>query len=293
MAILTGINTQLRGSAGGWTFAQLGGETIAKQKVAKKSTAKRTMAVMRRRVQMGNLVNVFRSFAGTLHPSFEGKSAKVTDYNEFMGANFGLVPVYLTKTEARGNGAVVAAYQITRGSMPTIEHDSETPGKVTTDIALGDLTIDGDTTVADFSRAVVQNNEDYAYGDQISVYVMQQMVNSDSHVPIVRTKAYEVTLAVEDEEDLLATHIPIIYAATSDGKLGNSMAVTGGICYVHSRKTGSGTKVSTQRLVVNNSVLASYQSRAALDKAVQSYGGLTGDQFLTPDVEDVVAPVRP
>ena len=290
MAILTGINTQLRGSAGGWTFYQRGGETVAKQKVAKKSSAKRTMAVMQRRVQWGNLVNVFRSFEGTLHPSFEGKSPKVSDFNEFMSANFTLMPVYLTKTEARANGAVVAAYQITRGSMPTIEHDSETPGKVTTDIMLGDMTIDSDTTVADFSRAVVQNNEGYAYGDQISVYVMQQMVNSDSHVPFVRTKAYEVTLSVEDEEDALSTHIPIIYASAPDGKLGNSAPVSGGICYVHSRKTSSGTKVSTQRLVVNNSILSTYQTRAALDKAVKSYGGLTGDQFLTPDDPNTAAP---
>ncbi|MBQ6069727.1 MAG: hypothetical protein IJK84_09500 [Bacteroidales bacterium] len=35
MAILTGINTRHSGSAGEWTFARLGGKTVAKQKVAK------------------------------------------------------------------------------------------------------------------------------------------------------------------------------------------------------------------------------------------------------------------
>lgn len=290
MAILSGINTRLRGSAGDWTFSQLGGETVAKQKVAKKSSAKRTLRVMHRRVQWANLVNIFRSFEGTLHPSFERRGPKVSDFNEFMAANIGVIPVYLTKAEARANGAVVPAIEITQGSLPTIEHDSETPGKVTTDIALGEMTIDNDTTVADFSRAVVENNEGYAMGDQISVYVVQQMVNSDSHIPFVRTKAYEVTLSEANEEDLLKNHMPLTYATTVDGKLGNSSPVTGGICYVHSREQGSGTKVSSQKLVVNNSILASYQTRTALNKAVESYGGIPGNYFLTPDNYDTVMP---
>ena len=44
MAILTGINTRLHGSAGDWTFARVGDRTIAKQKVEKKAVPTRTLA---------------------------------------------------------------------------------------------------------------------------------------------------------------------------------------------------------------------------------------------------------
>ena len=290
MAILRGIGTRLRGSAGDWTFSENGGDTVAKQKVPAKSNAKRTMASMKNRVQWGNLVNFWKAFGGTLKPSFENKAPRVSDYNAFIAANIGLVPVYLTKTERRANGAVVAPMQITRGSLRTVEHTMDVPGKVVTDIAVGDLAIDGDTSVADFSRAVVANSEDYAYGDQISCYVMLQNVNPDSGVPFVTVKAFEVTLGVDDESTMLSQVVDINYFKSIDGKLGNGAAFVGGIAYVHSRKSPSGTKVSTQRIVVNNTALAAYQTAAARDKAVLSYGGISGNDFLTPNDTDTVAP---
>ena len=293
MATLTGINTRMKGSVGDWTFSQVGGQTVVKQKPAKKQTPVRTFAIMRRRVQWKNIQNIYSAFEGRLRPSFEGRAANVSDYNEFISANIDLVPVYLTKTEARANAAVVAPYQLTRGSLLTVEHTMDVPGKVVTDIGLGDLTVDGDTSVADFSRAVVTNSEAYAFGDQISVFVLHQLVNPDSGIPYVVVKAYEVTLSVEDESAMLSSLVDINYFKNIDGKLGNSAVFTGGIAYVHSRKTPSGTKVSTQRVVVNSSTLAAYQTRAALDKAVLSYGGLNEDHFLTPNDPDEVAPVRP
>lgn len=293
MAILRGIGTRLSGSAGDWTYNQNGGDTVAKQKVPAKSSAKRTLANMKNRVQWGNLLNIWASFGGTLKPSFESKGPRVSDFNEFMGANVSIVPVYLTKTERRANGAVVAPYQITRGSLRTVEHTMDVPGKVTTDIGLGDLAVDGDTSVADFSRAVVANSEDYHYGDQITCYVLLQNVNPDSLTPFVTTRAFEVTLGVEDESTMLSQLVDINYFKSIDGKLGNSAVFVGGIAYVHSRKNSTGTLVSTQRIVVNNTTLAAYQTTAARDKAINSYGGITGEDFLTPNDPDTVAPVRP
>jgi hypothetical protein len=42
--------------------------------------------------------------------------------------------------------------------------------------------------------------------------------------------------------------------------------------------------------VVSNSYLAQFQSAAAFEAAVKSYGGLTQDEFLTPNVDSIVAP---
>ena len=292
MAILTGINTRLRGSAGEWTFTRLGGRTVAKQKVERKEVPTRTFAQMRRRVRWANMVNLFRSFSGTLHPSFESRPQGVSDYNMFIASNVDGSPVYLSRQEAVQGGAVVAPYQITRGSMPSVDVvASGTNGEVGTDISLGSLTIGESTTLKQFSDAVVNNNTGYQQGDQITCFVAKQSTNSVTGVPYVEIDAYEVTLDQLDNETLLSEFDPdglVFTKMASSDKLGMSQAVNGGVAYVHSRKTASGTKVSTQSFVVNNTLLANYQSDAKMVEAVKSYGGTTADAFLTPNVD--VAP---
>ena len=66
--------------------------------------------------------------------------------------------------------------------------------------------------------------------------------------------------------------------------------MNGGIVWVHSRLTTSGTKVSTQRFEVSNTILASYQTVAKRDEAMASYGVEDTMDFLTPDIEDEEAP---
>ena len=292
MAILTGINTRLRGSAGEWTFTRLGGRTVAKQKVERKEIPSRTFAQMRHRVRWANLVNLFRAFTGTLHPSFESRPQGVSDFNMFISSNIGGSPVYLTSQEATQGGAVVAPYQITRGSLPSVEVVANGPnGEVGTDISLGSLTIGESTTLKQFSDAVVNNNANYQNGDQISCFVAKQSTNSVTGVPYVEIDAYEVTLDQTDNETLLSEFDPdgvVFTTMASSDKLGMSQTVNGGVAYVHSRKTPSGTKVSTQELLVNNTLLPNYQSDAKMLEAVKSYGGTTSDAFLTPTVD--VAP---
>ncbi|MBR3412610.1 MAG: hypothetical protein IKG81_07975 [Bacteroidales bacterium] len=289
MAILTGIFRKQTGSIGGMTIRQVNGRTITSEKVTRNTS--KTLAQMVRRVQLANIINLYRAFSGKLHPSFEGKGAGVSDYNAFVSANFGIVPVYLSKGEARQGGAVVAAYQVTRGSLPSISVTSGTGDVAVTDIALGSLSITASTTLKAFSDAVVNNNSDYEYGDQISAFIATQSVNSDTQVPYVKILALEVTLDGTDEETLLRDLVGAEAFSVADGHLGAGQTVTGAIAYVHSRKTQGGTKVSTQRFLVTNAILPNYQSAAQRAKAVVSYGGTQGEAFLTPDIEDVAAPI--
>ena len=199
MAILSGINTRLRGSAGDWTFSRLNGQTVAKQKVETKENPTRTFAQMVRRVQWANLVALYQAFEGNLHPSFENKDSRVSDYNEFMSANIGAAPVYLTKDQARQGGCVVAAYQVTRGSLPSIIMTEDASHVVSTDIALGSLTISASTDIKAFSDAVVQNNPNYRYGDQISCFIATQTMDAATGVPRVTIEALEITLDGVDD----------------------------------------------------------------------------------------------
>ena len=285
MAILSGINTQLRGSAGGWTFTQLNGKTVAKQKVAKKAKPRRTLRIMARRMQWRNILNLYQRFEGNLHPSFEGKAAGRSDYNEFMSANMGIAPIYLKKGEAMVGGCVVAPYQVTRGSLPSVQV-SVADDKVTTDIAVGGYTVDEHSMLGEFSQAIVSNNPGFQDGDQISVFNAVQSVDPVTGVPVVKIICAEVTLDSYDEETTLYD-LPGVDASTFasvDRQLGINLPVKGGIAYVHSRTAQGGTKVSTQRFVCDNELIDQYNHNNALFKAIESYGGLDNEQFLTPNV---------
>lgn len=281
MAILTGINTRMHGSVGGYTFKQVNGQTVVSEKLEKKAIPVRTLKQMVRRMQWANLVHLYNAFNGTDRPSFESKPAKCSDFNMFMKANLGIQPVYLLKNFADQGGALVADYQITRGSLPSIEAVSE-EGMVLTDLALGNLTIGAATTVKDFAKAIVENNDGYNYGDQITCFQAVQAVNSATQVPYIKMRAMKVVLDGTDEDTLLYSLVSSDGFASVEGKLGSTRALNGGIAWVHSRATQSGTLVSTQRFVVNNPILSQFQGEAALNKAIETYGGLSAERFLTP-----------
>ena len=291
MAILTGINTRLSGSVGDWTFSQLHGQTIAKQKVAPKAEPVRTVATQTRRVAWANIVNLWKRFEGSLHPSFENRPQGVSDFNEFLRANIGIVDAYLTKTEARAGGAVVAPYQVTRGSLPSVAVtiSTGTDPSVSTDIVTGTFTPGPQTTVADFSRAIITSNPDYQNGDQISYFRLDQTVGSDG-IPRTKVNAYEFTLDLSNATAM--SEYPAGFEVVS-GHIGAESMTNGGVTWVHSRKTSSGTLVSTQHLVVSNNILDDYQSDAQLWEAIESYGGVRREQFLTPNItttEPIVPP---
>lgn len=287
MAILKGLIRKQRGSIGDLTIRQVKGVSITSEKAAPSNP--KTLAQMRQRVQWRNIQNIWAVISAYDHPSFENRRALQSDANLFMSANLYRIPVYLTASEARGGSAVVAPYQVTRGSLPSIEVVANgTNGEVGTDISLGTLTIGESTTLKQFSDAVVNNNPMYKNGDQITCMVLYQSTNTVTGFPYVECKAFEITLDQTDNETLVREFDPdgvAFNTMTGSDKLGMSQAVNGGVVYIHSRKTPSKTLVSTQDFLVNNTLLASYQSDAKMLEAVRSYGGKVSDAYLTPNVD--------
>ena len=280
----------MKGSAGEWTYSRNGGKTIAKQKVEKKETPSRTLAQMVTRVVWRNIQNLWSAFSGSLRRSFEARPQNWSDANAFMSANLGGQGVYLTREQALQGACVVAGYQITRGTLPSIDTQIAN-GVGKSDISVGTLVLDEETTVADFSNAIVQNNSDWEYGDQLSCFILEQRVNSVTGIPYVKVWAYEITLDGNNTDELLADVVSPEAFSVVDNKIGTGAAVNGGVAYVHSRKTANKIAVSTQNIVVANSILAQYQSDTARTAAIISYGGETSDVFLTPNLDDIVAPV--
>lgn len=283
MAIIQSLAVgKAKGSAGQLTYAYVGGDTIMKGKVAFPKIP-RTIGQMNRRVRWPNLVNMWQAMNGTLHPSFEEAMGRVSDYNMFIGRN-NTYPVFLTKQEASMGGCVVAPYVVTEGSLPSIDTAEDGSGKIVSSINIGDLELDEVTTIAALSEAIINNNEGWSMGDQLSAYILRQTTNSVTGVPYVSVEAYEITLS--DKTDPISTLYSTPYPYTNQsGKIGMYESIDGAVVYVHSRKGEDGkTLVSSQSLVVTSTIPAHYNTQAARDAAIESYGGKLTAPFLTPNV---------
>ena len=287
MAILNGILKKLNGSAGSLTFKQVNGQTVVSEKatVVKNS---RTPAQQRQRTKWANVVQMYKGICPLINYGYESKPAGCSDYNMFMKANMKITDIYLTRQEVAGGGCIAAPYQITQGTLPSIVTVGE-GDNVRTDISLGDLTIDAETTVKDFAQAVVNNNADYDYGDQIAFFDVLQRVNAVTGIPYCQFLATNVVLDKASEVKLLDM-VSKYGFATVDGFLGHIEGEGAGVFgWVHSRKASGKTLVSTQSLINNNAeVIAEYSGAEAYKRSVKTYGG-ENSAFLTPGTTTTMA----
>src|SRR5574344_1001233 len=280
MAILNGILKKLNGSAGSLTFKQYAGQTVVSEKI---SVVKRsnTPMQMRQRTKWGNVIQMYKGICPLINYGFESKPVGKSDYNMFIKVNMKGSDIYLTREEVAGGGCIAAPYPITQGSLPSIVISGE-GDNVRTDISLGGLTIDENTTVKDFAQAVVNNNADYDYGDQISFFDVLQRVNAVTGIPYCQFLATNVVLDKASEVKLLDL-VSKYGFATVDGFLGHIEGEGAGVfAWVHTRKASGKTLVSTQSLINNNAeVIAEYSGAEAYKRSVKTYGG-ESSAFLTP-----------
>ena len=283
MAKFTGLLRKQVGSIGDLTFKQVGGVTIVSEKITQ-MTNPRTDAQMRVRTRWNNIVAMYKGIRPLLNRGFESKAAGLSDFNMFMKMNMQKTPVYLTKQQVAGGACVAAPYQITQGSLPAIVI-SGTGNSAATDIYLGSLSIGASTTVADFSQAVVNNNADYKYGDQISYFEITQKTNAETGIPYCQFEAKKVVLDAADTSVLwdVAGRSGFYGQDSMLGHYGASFV--GAFGWVHSRKSSGKTLVSSQSLVaVNATILAEHQGELAYNLSKSSYG-VTEEVFLSPDAE--------
>ena len=286
MAILNGIIKKMTGSAGQLTFKTVNGQTVVSEKVTVVKNA-RTVGQQRQRMKWVNIIRMYSGIVPLLKNGFEKKMAQQSDYNIFVRLNSAVSPVYLTKLEADGGGCIAAPYQITQGSLPSIVITGE-GAEAQTDIALGSLTISASTTVAEFAQAVVTNNADFDYGDQISFYDVLQRVNAETQIPYCQFSASYVVLDKNSAVKLLDQVNKAGFASVGGVLAHGEDEGDGVFAWVHSRYDGGKTRVSTQFLINNNSRLDDYRSDDAYAEACKSYGGVS-TVFLQPDGTGVVS----
>ena len=267
MATFTGLLRKQVGSIGDLTFKQVNGMTIVSEKITH-MTNPRTDGQMRTRTRWNNIVANFKAIRPKLKKGFESKPTGLSDFNMFMKLNMQKEPVYLTKQAVAGGACVAAPYQITQGSLPAIA-----------------VSITANTTVAQFAKAVVDNNPTYQYGDQITFFIVKQYVNAVTSVPYVVVSSAKVVLDAASDEKISDVTGSSHGFASIDGKVGHSG--NDGDCaytWVHSRKSSGKLLVSSQSLLAANTKLAEYQGEMAYSLARTSYG-ITDDVYLSPSGE--------
>lgn len=290
MSKFVGIFRKQRGKVGDFVFRKIGSEYIVSEKPPKKGTSIGTKNQAYYRAQWGNLVRFWQSFRGNDRPSFEGATPNVSHFNLFMRANINANRVFLTKEQVRLGACVVAPYRITEGQLPVIGLEVEQAGSYKSAINLGDMVIDNNTTIKAFSTAVVTNNNEFEIGDQITIFCAFNILDATNGMPRCVILSYKVELNDEDDVSPLYDVMPSSVITTIDGHFGVVVNGDGGAAIIHSRKTSSGdTLVSTQSMVVSNSMLQEYQTSTAQTEAANSYGIYDRGDWLTPDGNQTLA----
>lgn len=272
--IRNAANRKIRGRIGDTTYYVSMERQIARQALNSSNygeSARRTEAQQSRRVKWSNLVNFYKLSKRWMPKAFESKKKGQSDYNRFMSINLPFSSVSLTRDEALQGACVVEPFVISQGSLPTIEIRKESTDYVT-NIKVGDLEIDENTTVAQFAASLVGANVWIEEGMQLSFVSYQQFTNS-AGVPQCTCAFYEVTLDTNNT-DKLYNYLPE-FCCKSDylNELTIYDASTGCFAYILSDQRNGKVRVSSQTLVNNNSsMIALYSSVSQRQLSIDSYG---------------------
>lgn len=242
------------------------------EKVTETTNAK-TELQLKHRMKWANIIREYQVLQPYMKLAFGGTRDGRNDYNKFVSANLMQNPVYLSKEDVNAGVCIVAPYEITHGTIKSVSV-SGTGKNAVTDISLGALKISESTTLAEFSNAVVQNNNTYEYGDQITYFLLTQEVNDVTNMPLAVVDACCIVLSKSSNAKLL-TLVDKRGFSMKDGYLAaletNDFG-DHGMAWIHSRNHRNKTIVSTQFLICENKLLAQYQNEEAYTEAVESYG---------------------
>ena len=292
MGKIFGANTKISGKVGQLLYRQTRTGTVISELPVKPAIPRRSARQMDRRTQWGNLAAIYKQFDSMLRRGYENLPPQMSVFNAFIQANIDVVKVYITKTIRLNGGAILAPYQITRGSLPSISMAKNASNILVSSIRLGTLAIDANTTIGQFSQAIIDNNDAFDEGDQLTFFHGIQTVDAVTRTPRATIRGHKVILNTADDTPLWDV-VGQLGFSVEDNCVATSQQITNGAAvWVHSRENADGDlKVSTQFFYVENSALATYQSNAALNASINSYGGVNARAvYLQPVFNPTLTP---
>ena len=269
--------TDQSGKVGTVRYYQKGGRTYVRSASNRndKNSNPRTDKQMKSRLHMTALMVIFQLLGNALEKAFQYKKRWQNTWNAFVQANAYTQVGYVTKEERRKGLFVPAPYVMSEGELPPISLAySEDDGAYISNLALGGTT-EAPTdisSVAKLSKAIVDNNPDFHYGEQITFLAPWQISPEEG-------SGLDIAKVVLDPNDESATPAAL---SNVEGFLafscahGNDMA-----CCIHSNEDG---QMSDSTAVLNTAAQALYEQRttdAAFQTARDSYGK-SEDVLLVP-----------
>lgn len=267
------------GGAGGYSFYVRDGEQVVRQRKNNSNygeSASRTQPQMERRVRWANLVNFYKAMSFWQPKAYETKAKGQTDYNVFMSLNINGSVVSLTRDMALNGCSVVENYNVSRGSLPSLQ----AVGNVVQngwawDIDLT-ITLGSTTTVGQLSADIIDNNPAFRQGDNLAFIIFKNTKATNSF-PYVSCIYSELTLDRNSDKLLQSINLMDRLVKSSQNTLGATFGASGskeaGGVLIHTRKVEGSLQVSSQKiLTTNENIIEDYSSAQWIDECIASYG---------------------
>lgn len=269
----------INGKIGDLVFMRRNGEQVQRAYVKPKNAMTRSQYTQRS--QITNIVRLYQASPSFFQRAFENKPVYQSDYNALVSRNLGKDPkVYLPKEVAEAGGGVAAPYIISDGTLQAILV-SGVGADAVTNIAIGELEITPQLTIAELSAAILANNTFIEAGDQLSYVSIEQY--QDNGIPKLRLRKFEFVVNTA-AQGLVTDYWPVQAIVNKEGFIGHGAFVyTGAFAWVLSRIANGKLKVSRQRLILTaQNINTNFTSADAITRAQVSYGA-TLPIFLDPN----------
>lgn len=271
------IKGDMKGNAGQLSFRQQDGMTIVSGRIYNNKSAGdgASYAQREQRIRLAGLVNLYKALAAFEKKAWEGKPARVSDYNMFVKKNLSAANVYFTKEQASMGACYPMKCLVAQGTMSPIALTWITE-KIVSDIKLGEFAIESQATIGDLSAAIIDNNYGYKQGDKITFGLCRivWLQVGETRFPSVQTEYIELTLDTASEaicgDVAVSAHASFL---SQDGKL--VIDADGDACViVHTREENNKLLCSTQNMVlkVMQGAGQPYSTDEAKAAAATSYG---------------------
>lgn len=281
-------NTIRQGRIGENTWYVRDGVQVVRQRLQNSNYgegARRSSAQQERRAKWGNLVNFYKAIKSWQPKAYESLKKGVTDYNAFMQLNANSTPVFLTRQLVEAGGAVVGAYQISKGTLSSL---AVTGTSSADQFNIGLFCNSGftpESTIGQVSSALINAQNDILEGDNLACIWFANALDANG-VPLARMFYRELTINTTSTNRVTTTGIaPVgeLEANTFSVQPSNfTVANCVGFAVIHTRMDGSILKVSTQSIFMKSeTVLNQFTSSNAKAAAIASYG-VDGDVPLAP-----------
>lgn len=273
-------NKAANATFGDLTTYMRNGKRVMREAHNKSGLGIRTPEQARYRLRMFNAVQMWRVMGPTLKELYPLRDPTQTAYNVFMQLNMPLSVVYLTKREKFMQACVLFNAAISQGQLNPRIGLVWKQGVALSDIELGDLVIDTQTTVGQLSESILTHNNlsdespRFRKGDTLRVMRAEQRRDETTGMPVVAYYTRDVTLLPGNSTRLCTLVEPrdmLLYQGRVAARVeeGNMLAYI-----LLRRNASSGTlDVSSQTLVGRNPMLSQYNSEEAFQEALRSYGG--------------------